>query len=102
MQNRIFEISPEHASKLNEWKNMKSLTSRVGPAVYTAMEDVMVAGGMSTPIIPQTWLRDPVFLLKTARSQKDGLTSEEQKVTVHRLLGLSCQRAKEGGARFEG
>ena len=66
------------------------MISRIEPAVYTAMEDVMVENGMSTPIIPLTWLRDPAFLHKTAKSQKDGLTSEEQKVAVQRLLCLIC------------
>ena len=42
LQQRIFEISPEHAAKLNDWKNMRSLINRVEPAVYTIHEDVMV------------------------------------------------------------
>ena len=62
----------------------------------------MMENGMSTPIIPLTWLRDPAFLLRTAKSQKDGLTSEEQKVAVHRLLCLICQRAHDEGLNLQG
>ena len=54
LQKRIYEISPEHAAKLNDWKNMQSLIYRVDPAVYTAMEDEMAARGVATPITPQT------------------------------------------------
>ena len=34
---------------------------------------------MSSPIVPQTWLRDPLFALKTMRG-KVGLSEEEQRV----------------------
>ena len=100
LQQRIYEISPEHAAKLHDWKNMRTFIQRVDPEVYTIMEDVMVEYGRSTPIIPLTWLRDPAFLLNTAKSQKDGLTPKEQQVAVQRLLCLICQRLSEWRRRL--
>ena len=35
LQAKIFEISPEHASKLNDWKNMRTLMTRVSPEAGT-------------------------------------------------------------------
>ena len=31
LQAKIFEISPEHASKLNDWKNVRTMMTRVCP-----------------------------------------------------------------------
>ncbi len=53
----------------------------------------MVKQGMTSPIIPQTWLRDPAFLLRTSKSQ-EGMTGPEQTTAIHRLLGLIEQTAQ--------
>ena len=35
LQAKLFEISPEHASKLNDWKNMRTMMTRVSPEAGT-------------------------------------------------------------------
>ena len=79
LQDRVFQISPEYAAKLSDWKNMKTLATRVHKNVYDYLETAMAETGMSSPILPQTWLRDPLFVLKTARG-KQGLAEHEQQV----------------------
>ena len=41
LQDRIFQISPEYASKLSDWKNMKTLVTRVDKKVYNFLETAM-------------------------------------------------------------
>ena len=48
LERRIREICPEHAAKLTDFKHVQSLVSRVDPAVYTAVEDEIVARDMTT------------------------------------------------------
>lgn len=49
---------------------------------------------MSSPILPQTWLRDPLFALKTQRG-KAGLTEQEQLMAAGRWVGFVKAKAEE-------
>ena len=73
MQKRLYEISPEHAAKLNAWKNMQPLIYRVDPAVYAAMEDETAAHGIATPHHP-TDLVAGSFLLDEDCKEPEGWT----------------------------
>ncbi len=96
LRERIFAISPEHAAKINDGKNMKSLIGRVHPDAYDIMETWQAVHGVGGPSLPQTWLREPAFLLKAGKSQT-GTTKEEQLWITRRWLGML-----EGVAREEG
>ena len=62
------------------------------PMVMTAWHG-QAESGMSTPLIPQTWLRDPLFVLQTRRG-KGGMTVEEQQASRknHAIHQLSILR----------
>ena len=41
LRDRVFEIAPEFASKLSDWKNMLTLATRVHKRVYDFLETAM-------------------------------------------------------------
>ena len=109
LQERIYQISPEHAAKLSDWKNMKYLTSRVVPEVYSRLEQFMTTHGLSEPVFPQTWLRDATFLLaprgqgaKAPLAAAAGVSPEEQLWICRRLLALVERRAREADLTLGG
>ena len=44
LQDRVWQISPEYANKLSDWKNMKTLVQRVCKKVYDFLETAMAVG----------------------------------------------------------
>lgn len=44
LQERVFQISPEFAAKLSDWKNMKTLALRVHKGIYDYLETAMAVG----------------------------------------------------------
>ncbi len=87
LQSRVFAICPEHASKLNDWKNLKTLSTRVTPAAYALVEKFMQREGMIVPPLPQSWLREPYMLLKGRKSGPEALSPDEQFAAYARILG---------------
>ena len=54
LQARVLQMCPEYGSKINSWKHMGNICSRVDPKCFAEVEASLAAHGIPKSILPQT------------------------------------------------
>ena len=79
LRDRVHALCPEHAHKINDWRNLGLLAGpRVRAECWGLVEAFMEEKNLTVPPVPSSWVREPWMLQQGRQATAYALSPEEQ------------------------